>query len=865
MIYRCCNENRKNTVLNSLADINGIDYLEVLDSEAEALNSPRQQTLLVHCLRPVPSGLTYRNILITGGECIIDIGVHWVTTASVPAFGTAREQDYFKSLPDAANVLVVRTSVPGDFAPYTLRLVTDTTKADQDPIRVTSVLSGFDPQLSEIPFSFKVECGPDFDCGPQPQICSSDLPTQPPINYLSKDYGSFRGIMIDRLSQLLSDWDTSSEADMGVVLGELIAYASDYLSYKQDAVATEAYLETARSRVTLRRHALLVDYHVQDGCNARAWIQLNVSGNPEDQIFLDHTRTRFYTAGPGIPESLPADCRNEEKRAALRAGMRVFEPMWDRILYPKHNTMSFYTWGDTDCCLPKGATEATLLGTFPKLQPGDVLIFREMIGPQTGYAADADLRHRCAVRLINVRITDDNGNLLVDPLFEDEAKNPLAITEIQWSDEDRLPFPLCISSTCLDPKGDKQQLKDVSKAFGNVVLADHGLSFTDVDLGTVPEPSIQLPTNPAANRCQNSSPEWMPVRFRPTIPDAPLSQVASVAQDSLSASALMTPDQSKAVPAIKLTGSSQSKIDTWAPKQDLLESGESDSNFVVEVESNGTATLRFGDDSNGKKPESGTHFSGDYRIGNGVAGNVGAETLVGLTGDPRIKQCSNPLPATRGIDPENNDQIRRRAPQAFLTQERAVTMDDYARVTEQNPQVDQAKATLRWTGSWFTVFIAVDPRGGTKLTPRLQQELRAYTERYSLAGQDIQLDSPQYVPLDIELEVCISPDYFQSDVQQALLDVLGSGISSTGQKGFFHPDNLTFGTTVYLSKIYAAARSVDGVLSVKATKFQRQGVYATQYIDSGEIKLGALQVARLANDRSYPDRGQLTLLLEGGK
>ena len=77
------------------------------------------------------------------------------------------------------------------------------------------------------------------------------------------------------------------------MLAELIAYVGDRLSYQQDAVATEAYLETARSRVSLRRHALLVDYHVHDGCNARAWIQLNVSGNSGDAVFLYRTAYAF--------------------------------------------------------------------------------------------------------------------------------------------------------------------------------------------------------------------------------------------------------------------------------------------------------------------------------------------------------------------------------------------------------------------------------------------------------------------------------------------------------------------------------------------------------------------------------------------
>ena len=77
-------------------------------------------------------------------------------------------------------------------------------------------------------------------------------------------------------------------------------------------------------------------------------------------------------------------------------------------------------------------------------------------------------------------------------------------------------------------------------------------------------------------------------------------------------------------------------------------------------------------------------------------------------------------------------------------------------------------------------------------------------------------------------------------------------ILPNGQKGFFYPDNFTFGQTVYLSPVYAAARSVAGVISVTATQFQPQGVNSSQYLTSGQIPLGTLQVARLENDRVFP-------------
>src|SRR5512136_2165575 len=74
-------------------------------------------------------------------------------------------------------------------------------------------------------------------------------------------------------------WTERHVPDLGVTLVELLAYVGDYLSYYQDAVATEAYLETARQRISVRRHARLGDYALHEGCNARAWVCVETDTN----------------------------------------------------------------------------------------------------------------------------------------------------------------------------------------------------------------------------------------------------------------------------------------------------------------------------------------------------------------------------------------------------------------------------------------------------------------------------------------------------------------------------------------------------------------------------------------------------------
>ena len=179
MIFKCCDERRKAAVLGNTT-LNGIDFLEVLDLDAIPLNSPRQRTLLVHCLKLVPPNLTPSNVLIIGGESITNIVIQWIAPASAPPpLGTPQENAFFTALADAPNTLVIRTEETGDFSPYALRLVNDAAQAKEDPFAVTEVLAGFDPQLAEVRFSFKVECPSDLDCAPPKRslliACSSSV------------------------------------------------------------------------------------------------------------------------------------------------------------------------------------------------------------------------------------------------------------------------------------------------------------------------------------------------------------------------------------------------------------------------------------------------------------------------------------------------------------------------------------------------------------------------------------------------------------------------------------------------------------------------------------------------------------------
>lgn len=837
MIYHCCDPRRRERILGLIADgeaINGIDFIEVLDNEAPA-DTPPQRTLLLRFLDTAPS-LTRENFEIAGGERVTGVTIEWVMSATSPTHppGEPGLNTYLGTLLQPGKVLVLRTSSSGDHATYTLRLVASP--------GALSPPAGIDRVLSEIDFSFKVECPTDFDCAPVQQ-CPEDQPDAPPLSYLAKDYTSFRRLMLGRMAQLMPDWHERNPADLGVTLVEALAYTADRLSYAQDAAATEGYLATARQRSSIRRHARLVDYQMHDGANARAWVQVLTDA---DDVTVN-AGDRFLTRLDGFDAAItdPDDVRD-----ALNLQPLVFEAMETRVLFSAHNAMPFYEWGDAECCLPKGATRATLAGNFSNLAVGDILILEERLGPRTGLEADADPAVRHAVRLSAVEAG------LTDIL--DGAE----ITEIRWAEEDALPFPLCISSRLDDAVGGGLA-REVSHALGNILLADHGLTIEDEELGTVPDPHLHLVPDPTGDPCERPAPRPVPPRFRPELLERPVSQVAPFDSQAPSAFAATAVGLDMRGPDISL---SDGTPPDWEPRRDLLQSGPDDEHFVVEIEGDGTARLRFGDDKNGRRPNSGTTFTARYRVGNGSVGNVGADAIAHvITGAADVSGVRNPMPATGGVNPETIEEVRQAAPYAYRRQERAVTAQDYAEMARRHPDVQRAAATFRWNGHGHTVFVTVDRFGGRPVTDEFENDLTAFLDRFRMAGYDLEIDAPRFIALEIELFVCVGPGHFRTQVRREVLASLSAGTLPDGSKGFFHPDNFTFGDPLYLSAIYARVMAVEGVDSVEARVFRRRGSTDPAPLLDGVLEFGRLEIAQLENDPNFPERGSIGIETGGGK
>ena len=205
------------------------------------------------------------------------------------------------------NVLRLRVEPIGDYSTYTLTIG----KPEFDPL-FNSIRFKFRPGC------FNLNCAPGWDASPPPQ-------DEPAIDYLARDYDSFRHVLIASMMQRVPGWQVTSEADLDQVLIDLIAADADELADYQDRVMNEAYFATARKRMSLARYARLMDYHIHEGNQASTWLAV--------QVQADHTLPAKVGAWAG-------DHWNDARAV-------IFASETEQACFATLNELFIYGWDDT--------------------------------------------------------------------------------------------------------------------------------------------------------------------------------------------------------------------------------------------------------------------------------------------------------------------------------------------------------------------------------------------------------------------------------------------------------------------------------------------------------------------------------------
>jgi hypothetical protein len=786
---------------------NGIDYVEVASAD--------QTQLRVHFLTTA----TVKGTLATTDPVTICDGEAISSVAVLPI----DESTAWSADADGRPILSLEVAAPGDFSTYTLTI--DSTSLD--------------PYFDAVPFSFKANCPSDLDCGPGTQECPPGEDEPVAINYRAKDFASFTQALSDFSRLRYPFWVERSEADVGTMVMEALSAVADELSYLQDRVAAEATLETATQRVSLVRHARLVDYEPSPPIAATTQLQVDVAGGVTT-IDGGLSCSALGADGQRVPFEVGGTLADPET-GALKAPVYTVSATWNAWASPGVANLQPYWWDDSRQCLPAGSTRLWIIGH--------------------GFAFEANAGQQLLV--------DTAGPTSADP----PVREIVAVGAVVETDDPVFAVPV----TRIDLQAATQLEHDLSRTHyaGNLLPAVQGARASETF--AIPEPAPAPPPKPPLLQAVvRAAADWTPDDPRPEyLYSLSAPQISWLPVDSTD------PDMNASVVAApELALESPTDLGTerpWRWQRWLLDSGPGDTVFTLTPERYSAVsvgntetwfdydgegiTIRFGDGVFGLSPTPSSLFTVTYLAGGGSAGNVPADTIVQVDpGDPqagRVVSVTNPFSATGGADEETPQQIRDRAPQAFQAKPlRVVRTSDYVAAAQSLPWVQQAGTTFRWTGSWLTVFTTADPREREDLSISELEELSDLLNRRRLAGYESYVLAPEYASLDLVITVCAESSAFASDVESAALAQLGA---------FFAHDNWTFGEPLEASALLSVVQRANGTRGVASVSYRQRGVQPDWAELPDTVAIPPDRILRVDNDPSRPEDGSVRVLVEGGK
>ncbi len=756
-----------------------------------------------------------------------------------------------------ATRLALRIEPVGDYSTYTLELVWNA--------------SLIDPFFSAIGFKFRPGCFTN-DCAPA-QPGRPPLPN-PAIDYLAKDYDSFRHTLMVAMAERVPGWASTSEADHDQALIDLFAAAADELSDFQDRVMAEAYLGTTRKRVSLARHSRLVDYHLHEGNQSSTWLAVDVVAGQAPFTLIDQELVVWTGADPADDDAVFFATRQR----------RIVAPAQRQRLEPLLNRLRLHTWRNAQPALAAGSTSADIapLAGLVSQAEADALrdlvrngLWREMLiaeilNPLTGALAG---RKRAKRQLLRLLAGDDVDRGAAESVFDPVTSTWLV--RVNWREEDALRFDYSFTTFCPGPP--PTTVEDVSLFYGNLVTVHEGRPL-EVHFY---EPGSPLPTETDRVKHRHfarmdrfgDQRDWALAALPDEGPLAYLPPSSGAAPNG------EEPARSTLWLQVEPAGAAR---ETWDEVESLVHSDASAENgdhYMVETDERQRSVLRFGNGTNGRVLPVDAIVHAEYQIGGGHAGNIGADQLVNiqpLTGalNGAVVAATNPFDVVDGRDPEPAERIRRNAPEAFRARQlRAVTLADYVNRAEEVTGVSRAVARYAWTGSWRTVRVAIDPAGFTALgdarSDTLWDELRPrvadHLEAVRLIGEDIELRPPRYVPLEIQVVVCAGEAYWREDLRFVLEQEFSSSWTSDGRRGFFNPEEWSFGQDLHRSAIEGRIHRVAGVEHVVSITMKRFSAPQAGVPGAEALEISFDEVVLLNNDPDHLEHGLIRFEVQGGR
>ena len=248
----------------------------------------------------------------------------------------------------------------------------------------------------------------------------------------------------------------------------------------------------------------------------------------------------------------------------------------------------------------------------------------------------------------------------------------------------------------------------------------------------------------------------------------------------------------------------------WAEAASLYEEGPRDEAYMVRIDDDHVATVRFGDGVRGARPATGSeNITATYRTGIGLAGQVSSDSLTLLqTRPPGVRGVTNPVAASGAAEPEVLADARTNAPLTVLAMGRIVSLRDYEDFAAGFAGVGKAQAVELTRGETSFVHITIAASDGTPVSPTSDLYLALVKEVAAESDPIRHFEVDSFQPLFVHLIATIRIDrrYRSDAVIAAAKDAVRAAFSFS-RRGFGQP--ITAAEVVTSIQMVAGVESVD--------------------------------------------------------
>lgn len=302
---------------------------------------------------------------------------------------------------------------------------------------------------------------------------------------------------------------------------------------------------------------------------------------------------------------------------------------------------------------------------------------------------------------------------------------------------------------------------------------------------------------------------------------------------------------------VRLPGASD-----WTPWTEVPHFGDSAHDDLHYTLDSITGEVRFGpvirrsnskDRHYGSVPALGSQIRiAGYRVGGGMIGNVGSNTLTQLRSSlPYVAQVTNHDEAAGGMEPQSVEQAMIEAPHRIGHHERAVTAEDFTWLAQQaSPLVarahclmpgmldDQAANQAAPQPGAIRVLIVPLPNRAHNYewdktpnpeffrpTDDMLKVVRTFLDKRRLLTTVLIVDGPTYVAIRVQVQLRVSPSADRAQIELEATRRLNRYLDPAlgGNEGC----GLPFGEPLNVGRLYALLQSITGVREVEQLRLAR--------------------------------------------